>query len=78
MEVLVSSHEIVITSPVYAFSSDQVRPDPSGYWYFKNVYMTLEGHFASLPFDGKREGLWLFDGQVFYLPDGQNNANGGK
>lgn len=33
----------------------------------RNMYFTLEGHIAPMPFDTKRDGLWRFDGQVWYL-----------
>lgn len=36
----------------------------------RNVFINLAGNIQPMPFDTKRNGLWRFDGQVFY----QGNA----
>ena len=38
----------------------------------RNVYVDLKGHLNRLPFDAGRDGLWRFDGQIFYLKGGQD------
>ena len=37
---------------------------------YLNIYVGLDGCYHPLPFDAKREGLWYFDGQVFYQKKG--------
>lgn len=33
----------------------------------RNVFIDLAGHICKLPFDAKRDGIWRFDGQFYYL-----------
>jgi len=34
----------------------------------KNIFMNIDGTLGLMPFNTKKEGLWFFDGQVWYLP----------
>ena len=34
--------------------------------FYSNVFLDLDGTIKKLPFDAKRDGIWLFDGQIFY------------
>lgn len=36
-------------------------------YYARNVVLNLDGTISSLPFDGKRNGLWRTDGQFYWL-----------
>lgn len=41
---------------------------------YKNVYCSIEGMLHPTPFEMPREGMWYFDGQVFYQ---RHAPNGG-
>jgi hypothetical protein len=34
---------------------------------WRNMYVSPDGIMRPMPFDTKRNGLWFFDGQFFYL-----------
>jgi hypothetical protein len=45
----------------------EVTLQPNARWIIWNVYETMQGTIAKLPFASKVEGMWRFDGQ-FYIP----------
>jgi len=42
------------------------RMNASPVGYYKNVLINQNGTISAMPFDTKRLGAWVFDGQVFY------------
>ncbi len=44
-------------------------------WKFKNIYFKVPEYTVhALPFDGKGEGMWQFDGQIFWIPNKHSEA----
>lgn len=42
----------------------ELQPGTKPYYY--NIVLNPDGTIRCLPFDGKRPGLWYFDGQFYF------------
>ena len=60
----------------YPYCADYATGGTFQYAY--NVLVNLDGTISPMPFDTKRNGLWYFDGQIFYQVTQSSNKSKGE